>query len=90
MEYTPRAKFSVVTMSVANVSLDRPLEPQKIELANENNFYVRELTTSNKPKVSTSKNFKEKIKGFNEQMVGGNQYTQELFDYVLKAVELLE
>lgn len=86
----PIGKFKVIKTHVDNISLDTPLEPQKIELANKNSFYIRELTPSHKPEVSTSKNFKEKLKGFNEQMVGGNQYTQELFDYLLRAVELSE
>ena len=90
IQHFPIGKFRVIKTQVANVSLDTPLEPSKVEEAKERSFYARKLTASSKPTVSTSKNFKEKLKGFNEQIAGGNQYTKKLFDYVLRAVELSE
>jgi len=81
----PVAKWSVGIKEIKDVSLSTIIGPE-VRPAEKDSFYmIRELTPNSKPKVSTSPNIKERLKGFNDKIVGGNIYTQELFDYVLQA-----
>jgi hypothetical protein len=83
--HQPVPKWSVDIKEIKGVSLSTIIKP-KVRTAEKDSFYmIRELTPESKPKVSTSPNIKERLKGFNDKIVGGNIYTQELFDYVLQA-----
>jgi len=84
----PVPKWSVDIKEIKEVSLSTVIKP-KVKTAESNSFYfMRKLSSEYKPKVYTSPNIKERLKGFNDEIVGGNIYTQELFDYVLRADEL--
>ena len=74
--------------SLENISLDTYIEPSTIEPMNKHTFYIRSLSKEHKPSISADKNIREKLKNFNKELPEGNEHTQALFDYVLKAVEL--
>lgn len=74
--------------SLENTSLDTYIEPSVIEPMNKDTFYIRSLSKKNKPSISADKNINEKLKNFNKELPEGNEHTQALFDYVLRAVEL--
>jgi len=71
-----------------NISLDTYIEPTEVRPITRNAFYIRNLSQKDKPSVSADKDIAEKLKGFNKKLPEGNEHTQALFDYVLRAVEL--
>ena len=95
MQLIPNEKrkllITVQIKSLKNITLDTYIEPTKIQESYENAFWsIQPLSPKHKPSVEVDKDIKEKLKNFNKQLPEGNEHTQVLFDYVLRAVELSE
>lgn len=83
--------ITIKVTSLKNITLDTYIEPTKIQETYEEVLWsTQSLSAKNKPSVDVDKDIKEKLKNFNKQLPEGNEHTQALFDYVLRAVELNE
>ena len=82
--------ITIKITSLKNTTLDTYIEPTQIKKIDEKTFRTRPLSEKYKPSIKTDKDIKEKLKNFNKELPEGNEHTQVLFDYVLRAVELNE